>query len=326
MSTISGRSRRKRSLDEEVNKCLKDNFKNWTEAMTDLTLVESMSLRERIHNDKRRLKDGSLKEPMGKFYYENLRQVYGASMDPAMKLKIKDASLPEDPQLFAALKGVMQHCRDYSPANALLQTYGKFDQQNLVALLKCTLKVSPLTSMESLSFVLNVMRYLSRHSYGATHPDEVNCLFGHFDAALSRSLNLWRNNERPVSEWWHTNKSFAKLVLDEAKVERVLQTDCLGNILGDLKAVVESCDTGRKMFTRALTEAQFALVDAKLTGVIEALSGKNLTEAIVNASREAFSKEVIALGKTMAETFTAEGEELLLLGHEFQHAGPQHHR
>ena len=36
-SSTSAAKKRKRSLEEEVSKCLKDNFRGWSEAMTELT-------------------------------------------------------------------------------------------------------------------------------------------------------------------------------------------------------------------------------------------------------------------------------------------------
>lgn len=310
--------RRRRSLDEEVNKCLKDNFKTWTPAMCDLHLVGGRSLRETITADKEALKFGTRTQPMGKYYYEELRSKFGASNDPASMLVIKDPSLPEDADLVVALRAVMQHCRDYAPINAFLATAPKLDQKNLVALLKCCLKISPLTSMDSMTFVLNIMRFLSRHSYEQSHRDEVSAMKLHFDAALSRSLNVWRNNERPVSEWWAASRAFAKLVLNEGQVENILQTKSLGLILEDLSSVCDSCETGRKMFSRAHSEAQFALVDAKLVQVLRLLDGQTeVTTAVVNNNRAAFAKEVKALGKSVSEAFKPKDKQFQYLGVDF---------
>lgn len=310
--------RRRRNLEEEVSKCLKDNFKGWTEAMTDLNIVDGRSLREQVAFDKEQLHQGVRKEPMGKYYYEWLRTKFGAGADPTSKLRIKDPSLPEDANLFDALRAIMQHCRDYAPVNAFLDTSQALDQKNLCALLKCCLKVSPLTSMDSLTFVLNVMRFLSRHSYKATHPDEVACMRAHFDSALCRSLNLWRNNERPVSEWWAASKHFAKIVLDEAKVDNIIKTAALDLILDDLASVCESCTTGSKMFSRAYCEAQFALVSSKLSSVLQQLDSLTIiTAEAINQNKALFSKEVQLVGKSIAEAFKPKDKHFRYLGVDF---------
>ena len=48
-SSTNAAKKQKRSLEEEVSKCLKDNFRGWSEAMTDLTLRGGVSLREKNH-------------------------------------------------------------------------------------------------------------------------------------------------------------------------------------------------------------------------------------------------------------------------------------
>ena len=43
---------RKRSLDEIVTKCISDNFKSMSEVQTDLTIIDGVSLRQRLRADK----------------------------------------------------------------------------------------------------------------------------------------------------------------------------------------------------------------------------------------------------------------------------------
>lgn len=179
--------RRRRNLEEEA-------INGWAEAMADLHIVGGRSLREQVAHDKAQQHQGLRKEPMGKYYYEQLRATFGAGAGSTSKLRIKDPSLPEDVELFDALRSIMKHCRDHAPVNSFLKTRHALGQQNSRALLMCCLKFALRTSMYSLTFALNAMRLLSRHSYKRTQPGEVSCMRAPFGSALCRSWNLWRNS------------------------------------------------------------------------------------------------------------------------------------
>ena len=77
----------------------------------------------------------------------------------------------------------------------------------------------------------------------------------------------------------------------------------LGTILPDLTSVVAGSETGRKMFSRALNEAQFGLVEAKLAAVLSELKGKDLTKQVLDDNKALFTSEVASIGKSVSETF-----------------------
>ena len=107
-SSTSAAKKRKRSLEEEVSKCLKDNFRGWSEAMTDLTLRGGVSLREKITADKLKIKSGDRVDAMGKYYYQSLRDEFGGH-DVALRLQVRDPTQEENQLLVVGLKGVLQH-------------------------------------------------------------------------------------------------------------------------------------------------------------------------------------------------------------------------
>ena len=316
-SSTSAAKKRKRSLEEEVSKCLKDNFRGWSDAMTDLTLRGGVSLREKITADKLKIKSGDRVDAMGKYYYQSLRDEFGGH-DVALRLQVRDPTQEENQLLVVGLKGVLQHARDFSPMNAFLLTYDKIDQKNLVALLKCTLRVAPTSSTESLNFNLNVMSYLARHSFDTSHSKECGVMRDHFDSALAKSLNTWRCNERPVSEWWSSSKAFAKLVLDVDVVDKILEKDVkLADILDDLAAVVTSSNTGSKMFSRAYNEAQLALVDTRMHQIVDELLCEDVTAERLAENKLQFVGAVNSFGRPISETFKPKEKQFVYLGLEF---------
>ena len=81
---------RARSVEEIVNKQLRDHFAGWDSHQTDSLLNgQGKSLREVLTNDRQKIDDGAADSPtLGKKYYEHLHNEFSASASPFKTLKV----------------------------------------------------------------------------------------------------------------------------------------------------------------------------------------------------------------------------------------------
>lgn len=98
-----------------VAKSLRDNFCSWGEDLVDLTIIDGMSLRQRITDDKEAMKKGRRKAAMGKCYYADLRRVYEASASPEKMLTVENENEPEDGKLVASRTPLFARRRNFEP-------------------------------------------------------------------------------------------------------------------------------------------------------------------------------------------------------------------
>jgi len=97
----SARQSSRVSLDTTINKCLRDNFGDFSSAEVDLVMVDGMSLRDTLKRDKALQKIGQL--TMGMYYYQQLRSKFRKVDDAKVSLVVKNQSEICPPDLWNAL-------------------------------------------------------------------------------------------------------------------------------------------------------------------------------------------------------------------------------
>jgi hypothetical protein len=100
-ASFSTRQSGRQSWDVTINKCLRDNFSDFSSAEVDLVMVDGMSLRDTLKRDKALQKIGQL--TMGKYYYQELRNKFRKVDDGKSRLAVKDQSEICPPDLWNAL-------------------------------------------------------------------------------------------------------------------------------------------------------------------------------------------------------------------------------
>ena len=70
---------RRQNTEQQVTKAIKDNCRVLTATETDGTIVDGLTLRERLIHDKRAVRLGTSSETFGRKYYEDLRATYSGS-------------------------------------------------------------------------------------------------------------------------------------------------------------------------------------------------------------------------------------------------------
>lgn len=305
---------RKRSIDEVVCKALRDNFRNWSEVQTDLTMREGRSLRQRLIDDKTRVeKDPTFK--MGKYYYEQLRQLYGGDETPEKQLVVSDPSLPCDQTLVNACMSLNSHRKNLAPLSQFLSTATSINQRSLVGLFRSILKVQPTLSTQNMALVIDTMKFCKRLKVHEQFPFEFNVMRTHFDSACTKSLSTFKLNGQSSKLWWESSKGFADILLPLTETDKC--ANCVSrweDVSVELAKVVQSCETGRRMFTGAWLELQSERVRGLIKTSIDSFKGKDITPKVLADAKAAFVQKMSDYGKNVTETFTRKDAKIMYRG------------
>ena len=103
---VKGTSRKrkldKQDTEKQVEKLIRDNFKSWSSAKLDGTVLGGLTLRQRLADDKRKNRRGE--QSMGATFYKELKLLYAGADAPALQLHVKDSKQCVRLGLVAALK------------------------------------------------------------------------------------------------------------------------------------------------------------------------------------------------------------------------------
>ena len=110
---------RRSPTEKLVNQGISDNFKGWSNVAIDATLVDGVSLRDRLRKDKERIRDAvALGKPpplrMGALYFKNLRMLYGGHSTSTDVLKITDSTEEIDTLIVKGIKAARKD-EDFEP-------------------------------------------------------------------------------------------------------------------------------------------------------------------------------------------------------------------
>ena len=116
------KEKKEETLDQKVARCLRDNFKGWSWEKTDGAHRNGMSLRARIRHDKEQAALGDKRVQFGKYYFAELRTVYGSDSDPEKLINVKDEGVLCDSRLQEALTGLFEKKLRTSPLASVCLT------------------------------------------------------------------------------------------------------------------------------------------------------------------------------------------------------------
>lgn len=174
LETTGAKKRRKDQPDLHaiVAKALRDNFRGWMEDLTDLTIRDGRSLRQRLLEDLVAKKSGGKTVPMGKFYYSELRATYGNSLAPEKLLQVRDDNDADDQKMIAALQHLFNRRRSVEPLVQWLSSASMVNQKMLVGLFRGCLSSPPTTSPENCKLSIALMEFVVRNNVSQHHAAE----------------------------------------------------------------------------------------------------------------------------------------------------------
>ena len=178
--------RAKKGVDVEaqVRRSLLDNFRSFTAKETDGTLVEGLTLRQRLRKDKEtKLQKGSADVPFGRRYYEALRDMY-AGKDRVEKLLAPQEGLKVRENLVEAATAALKHPPNRSLMVAFLSSTQTLNQAEVCGVFRWLLKLNPSASAEQLECCKAVLRAVARLKLQAALPHECGLVRSKFDEVL----------------------------------------------------------------------------------------------------------------------------------------------
>ena len=180
----------KQDTDAAVTKSLADNFKNFSATQIDATMINGLTLRQQLAEDKRRHKENPKAFPMGQKYYAAMRSAYSSAEDPQKQLQVKDATLGVNAQLLKAMVALKAKQPNRQPMLGYLHVAEVPNQKELCGILKWGLELRPSASPEQLRCCLDLMRYVARLGLHKLFPDELLVMQAHFDETLVQAFKL----------------------------------------------------------------------------------------------------------------------------------------
>lgn len=127
-------SRLRRDLDQKVQRSIELHFSHFPRFLVENKIIEGRSLRDRILNDMEALE--GTPNRLGSRYWNNLRNEYGATLDPCANLIVKDTGEKVSDTLISALT----HFTSVNPAARTSEPLCSFLSQQV-----CHVKLKTLT-------------------------------------------------------------------------------------------------------------------------------------------------------------------------------------
>ena len=178
------------SVTRAVQKCIVDKPRGFTDAEIDGAQHDNMTLRARLTRDKGIKKDsGVAPVVMGARYYKELRLLYSSSFNPMKQLPVTDGSTPGK-GVFAAMIAAMRFPCNRRPTINYIMTAGEPHMAEAIGILKWCLELNPISSIEQLREILEVMRRVSRCKLRDTYANQAKLLSDKFNEALTQAQGL----------------------------------------------------------------------------------------------------------------------------------------
>lgn len=279
-----------------LNKCLTDNFPGWGDVLIYMTFVDGLNLSDTLERDRTRAKeDADFK--MGKFYYQHKREQFGGTA-PEQIIPVVNEDEPGCDVLNRVLKLAFNHNRKLEPLSEYVKAAPSMNQKNLAALLRGALRLSPTASADTATVLVDILNMCIRLRVPANHPGTFNPVKGHFDAALSKTLNAYKKNKKTGLAWWDKYRSSASIFLPADAVDRVYACKSgFASISADIAEVHGSCKTGNLLMAKAFEQTKSIALQECLENSMAALIASDITSESVGKCKADFINDIAELGK-----------------------------
>lgn len=215
-----------------------------------------------------------------------------------MVVPIHDASEVDDKKLHHVLKHALSHNKRLEPLSEYVKSCKDMTQKNIAALLRGVLRLSPSSSVENATVLLDVLDFLLRIDTPKKFPETFEPCRPHFDAAALKTLVFCRKNKQTGKMWWLRYRATAKAWLPESAVDRIFAcTTDFTSIAADTLAVYNSCRTGEALVKKAREQTLNAEVDTMIAVSMTQLFAQNVTAVTVEEAKTVFCERLAVLGK-----------------------------
>ena len=200
----------KQNTDQQVSRCIMDNFKDLSEAEVRGIRVEGLTLTDRLARDKRANRHGDTDAPkMGKFYMASARDMYCLAKRAGAALTVADKNVEINMALVEGITAAVAAVPDYSKLLGLFQTMDGATQTDIVGICKFLLDLKPNTSAQKTAVIVEAMRSLKRLGSDVAYPEIMESMRMHFDSALVSALGTMKSSgmQKPLQTFWSVYRS-----------------------------------------------------------------------------------------------------------------------
>lgn len=239
-----------KALQQQVQKCLRDNFSMFGEQEVHHLRVDDMTLHERMMRDMRLAAEKQKDAPkFGKVYFADLRKRYEAQSTDDSVLEVKDDTLPISPQLYAAVDASRAAVPNRDKLIQFFQmSPTALSQSELVGILLHALELKPWLGGSHTTTLLECIRYIKRFNTIERFKDEYAAFAPQVDKTLVSLFGAMKSKGFKTQQFVETYRSECELVLPLPAVEWLLQvTGSWSGHSSDIVAVVDSSSLGRKI-------------------------------------------------------------------------------
>lgn len=268
-----------KKVDAVVAKCIRDNFRTFSNVELDGRTVDGKNFRQRLRDDKKLVlmkADGA--PTIGKLYYQRLREMYQITDGGPDALSVRSDEEPG-----AAWVDAVDRSRAAAPKremlNDMLQSEGPCKQCEFVGLLTHGLELNTCEHGEQLTTVINIVKYMARNGMDTVFPEETAAFRKQADKALTAVYLNMRAKGLSAESCWSIYRDFARWVLAIAPAGRLLKvTDSRNGCEVDIDQATTTSEHGYKMFMGAVKCNMFGRIKVACASAIQAhLQGNAIT-------------------------------------------------
>ena len=190
------RPRRTQNVDSQVRKAITDNLRCMSPSELDGILVDGLTCRQRLRQDKVQAISDAGSIQFGKHYYNKLRSMYVDKQSVQGKLQ-PDPALEVQPGLLHAAAVAMRHPPCRSHMVQLLERALSLNQAEVCGIFRWTLTLHPAGSADQLEACKSVVACAARLKLQASLPKETALMRDKFDEILLQVPCLERERPQP---------------------------------------------------------------------------------------------------------------------------------
>mmetsp|Transcript_61072 Transcript_61072/g.189663 ORF Transcript_61072/g.189663 Transcript_61072/m.189663 type:complete len:674 (+) Transcript_61072:66-2087(+) len=286
-------------LHESVQESLRANYGGMSDQEVGGTLVEGVTLVERLRRDKRAWCMEGV-PALSQAYHNNNRRLYRTVRRKVDDLAVTGAKGNEQPVRDAVLEGLAmlklrRPCR--SALAALLAKKGlAFTQKELVYVCRAVAAQNPEASDGSLALVLACVGCFAREGLTASQPEEFACMREVLDRGLvvAMKAECTAPADTTALALLQDYKAQLGLFMNVDTAGRVLRAsgDALVDLASSLTGICETSESGQFLLGWKVASVTVARVELLIKNKVEELLQGQISEATIETKREELAAEL----------------------------------
>jgi hypothetical protein len=251
MKETKARPLKKRNTEEQVNRCLKDNFKDFSSQEIDSIEIDGLTLRQRLARDKRESRKNK-EMHMGSNYYRMLKDKYRSSDSVVKKLEVENQHELLSPELRTALVALKNANCNKSPLLEFMSRVETLNQREVIGLFRGTLDLKPNISQKHTQVLIDLMRMILRLNVDTKFEKETKLMLPLFDETLCACWDRLKKGRVGPAEFWTLYGDVGSLIMMKDDVATIMECGSdFKSVSDEIARCTAGCKLGARMFGQA---------------------------------------------------------------------------